>query len=91
MNEVSEIPLEGSHQPWRPRLGRRGLILTAMAVIGAGMALNWGWLTAIGAAPLILALAPCAVMCGLGLCIMGGSKSCGSKSDPARTRNSARD
>lgn len=56
--------------------GRRGLILTAMALIGAGLWLNWGWVAAIGAAPLILAVAPCAVMCGLGLCMMGGSKTC---------------
>lgn len=67
----------------RIRLGRRGLILAAMAVIAAGLWLNWGWMTAIGAAPLILALAPCAVMCGLGMCMKGGSKSCGSKSNPA--------
>ena len=64
--------------------GRRGLILSAMAVIAAGSWLNWGWLTAIGAAPLILSLAPCALMCGLGICCMkSGSKSCGSKSNPA--------
>ncbi|MBN15417.1 MAG: hypothetical protein CMJ15_09400 [Pelagibacterium sp.] len=67
----------------RIRFGRRGLILAAMASIAAGLWLNWGWMTAIGAAPLILALAPCAVMCGLGMCMMGGSKSCGSKSNPA--------
>lgn len=64
-------------------LGRRGLVLAAMAIIGAGLWLNWGWVAAIGAAPLILAIAPCAVMCGLGLCMMGGSKSCSSKSNPA--------
>ena len=64
--------------------GRRDLILSAMAAIAAGSWLNWGWLTALGAAPLILSLAPCAVMCGLGICCMkSGSKSCGSKSNPA--------
>tara|TARA_R110001599_G_scaffold222239_1_gene421223 strand:+ start:465 stop:635 length:171 start_codon:yes stop_codon:yes gene_type:complete len=48
-----------------------------MMLIGGGMALNWGWLAAVGAAPLILALAPCAVMCGLGLCMKGGAgKTC---------------
>lgn len=56
--------------------GRRGLVLIAMALIGVGMATNWGWLTAIGAAPLILSLAPCAAMCGLGLCMKGVSKPC---------------
>lgn len=63
--------------------GRRGLFLSAMALIGAGMALNWGWLSAVGAAPLILALAPCAAICAAGLCMMGGSRTCGDKSDPA--------
>ena len=72
--------------------GRRGLILSAMAVIAAGSWLNWGWLTAIGAAPLILSLAPCAVMCGLGICCMkSGSKSCGSKSNPAGEPDPLRD
>jgi hypothetical protein len=58
--------------------GTRGLILLAVIVIGAGMAFNWGWLVAIGVAPVILALAPCAA---LGLCMnkMGG-KSCSTKS-----------
>lgn len=57
--------------------GRRGLLILAAAVITAGLALNWSWLTVVGAAPIILALAPCAVMCGLGLCMKGGSgKSC---------------
>ena len=72
--------------------GRRGLILSAMAVAAAGFWLNWGWLTAIGAAPLILTLAPCAVMCGLGICCMkSGSKSCGSKSNPAGEPEPPRD
>lgn len=73
----------GGARSWRFPFGRRGMILTAMAVIGAGMALNWDWLTAVGVAPLILALAPCAVMCGLGLCMMKGSKSCSSRTDPS--------
>jgi hypothetical protein len=83
MNETTNVPAMPATAPWRMPLGRRGLILAAMALIGAGLWLNWGWVAAIGAAPLILALAPCAVMCGLGLCMMGGSKSCASKSNPA--------
>lgn len=77
--------LQGAHRMSLGRLpfGRRGLILSAMALIGSGLALNWGWLTAVGAAPLILALAPCAVMCGLGLRMKGSSKACSSKTDPA--------
>ena len=83
MIETTNVPATPPTVPWRLPLGRRGLLLAAMALIGAGLWLNWGWVAAIGAAPLILALAPCAVMCGLGLCMMGGSKSCASKSNPA--------
>ena len=50
---------------------RRVWLLLAVVVVVAGGALNWSWLTAIGAAPLILAVAPCALMCGLGLCLRG--------------------
>ncbi len=46
--------------------GRRASILLAVAVLGAGAALNWGWLVAIGVAPLLLVFAPCAAMCALG-------------------------
>ncbi len=63
--------------------GRRGLIVLTVAVIGAGLALNWSWLVAVGVAPVLLAFAPCAAMCALGLCMnkMGG-KSCSDKSAP---------
>jgi hypothetical protein len=75
----------------RPYLGgRRGLILLAVAVLGAGAALNWGWLVAIGLAPILLALAPCAAMCALGLCAMkGGGKSCSSGDQSAKERADA--
>ncbi len=46
--------------------GRRALILLAVAALGVGAALNWGWLVAIGVAPLLLIFAPCAAMCALG-------------------------
>ncbi len=49
--------------------GRRALILLTVAALGAGAALNWGWLVAMGVAPLLLVFAPCAVMCALGLCM----------------------
>ena len=56
---------------------RKILAVLAVALVGAGLALNWGWLAAAGIAPILLALAPCAAMCALGLCMskMGG-KSC---------------
>lgn len=71
--------------------GHRGLILGAMALIGAGLWLNRGWVAAIGAAPLILAVAPCAVMCGLGLCMKGGSKSCAAQKHSDAGPDTARD
>ena len=62
---------------------RRVLAVLAVAVIGAGLAFNWSWLVAVGIAPILLALAPCAAMCALGLCMskMGG-KSCSDTKDP---------
>ena len=64
----------------RPHLrSRRILLLLAVAVLGAGAALNWSWLVAVGIAPILMALAPCAAMCALGLCMnkLGGG-SCAS-------------
>ncbi len=65
--------------------GRRGLIVATLAVAGGGLALNWSWLVAIGVAPLLISLAPCAAMCALGLCMsrMGG-KSCSTQSPAVR-------
>ena len=59
--------------------GRRGLIILAIGIVGGGMAVNWGWLVAVGIAPILLAVAPCAAMCAFGLCMnKGGGKSCSS-------------
>lgn len=53
---------------------RRVLAVAGMAAAGAGVALGWDWLTAIGIAPLLVATAPCLIMCALGLCMMGRGK-----------------
>lgn len=53
--------------------GRRGIILLALAAARVGLYLGWGWLAAVGHAPLLLALAPCAAMCALGLCMNKGA------------------
>lgn len=56
--------------------GRKGMIALIVLAVVAGAILNWGWLVALGIAPLILALLPCAAMCALGLCMnkmMGSS------------------
>lgn len=66
--------------PTRPlRLARfvRNRVLVGaalLAVIAAAAAWQWSWLVALGIAPLLLSGAPCAAMCGLGLCMhrMGG-------------------
>jgi len=58
---------------WLPWLSRWRIVLfLALGTVGAGLALNWDWLTAVGAAPILLSLAPCAAMCALGLCMRGG-------------------
>jgi hypothetical protein len=64
--------------------GRRGLIALAVALVLAAAALNWSWLVAVGIAPLLIAFAPCAAMCALGLCAskMGGG-SCSSRTGTA--------
>jgi hypothetical protein len=62
--------------------GRRGLIIGGLVVI-AGLALGWNWLSAIGIAPVILSLAPCAVMCAIGACAMRRDNSACSKSGAA--------
>jgi len=47
------------------------LALGSLAVIIIGLSFGgWGWLVAIGAAPIVLSLLPCVVMCGLGVCTM---------------------
>lgn len=45
--------------------------LMALGTLAAiiGVALNWSSLVAAGIAPILLAMLPCAVMCGLGLCM----------------------
>ena len=63
----------------RGRVGKRGvLVLAALAALIAAAAFNWSWLVAVGMAPLLLALAPCALMCALSLC-KGRGESCSSK------------
>ena len=54
----------------RHQLGsRRGLILAGALLATPALWLGWPWLAAAGLAPLLVALAPCAIMCALGLCM----------------------
>jgi YHS domain-containing protein len=58
--------------------GPRRLIVLAVILIIGGVALNWGWLVAVGLAPFLIAFLPCAVMCALGMCMhktAGGNNS----------------
>ena len=50
------------------------LVTAAALIIGAGLYLNWPTLVGLGLAPLILTVAPCALMCAFGLCAMSGNK-----------------
>jgi hypothetical protein len=68
-------------------------IALGLAGVAAGIALSWAWLTAIGVAPVLVAAAPCAAMCALGLCMPAprqpqGPKAIldGSKVQPATQR-----
>ena len=64
---------------------RRGLIAIAVLLLGLGLASNWSWLVAVGAAPVILAVLPCAGMCAFGLCMEHGNH----HSDGASTRSNS--
>jgi hypothetical protein len=69
------------------RIGtRRALIALGLVAVAGGIALNWSWLTAIGVAPVLVATAPCAAMCALGLCMpkMMGGNSCASRQNPGK-------
>lgn len=70
-----------SWQRRMPRLSKRQVFLLAgTAVLGIGLTLNWNWLTAVGVTPILISLAPCAIMCALGLCMRGGgAKSCATR------------
>jgi hypothetical protein len=53
-------------------------------VLVAGAAFNWGWLVAIGIAPLLIAVLPCVAMCALGLCMNKMGRSSSQDAKPAQ-------
>ena len=54
----------------------RNLLIGVALAGGAGaLVLGWDWLVAAGAASIIVAVAPCLVMCALGLCMNRMTKS----------------
>ena len=57
-------------------LNSRNLLIGVTLAGGAGaLVLGWDWLVAAGVASIIVAVAPCLVMCALGLCMNRMSKS----------------
>lgn len=82
LNLDAEKPALHRHSPFQVSWlsNRRLVVVLALGIVGAGAAFNWSWLTAIGVAPILISLAPCAVMCALGLCMRGGGgKACATK------------
>ncbi|MBI1774440.1 MAG: hypothetical protein HYR63_03745 [Proteobacteria bacterium] len=64
--------------------GRRGLIVAAIVLSTVGLSLGWGWLAAIGVAPILLSVLPCLAMCALGICMQSmGGKSCSTQAGQA--------
>ncbi len=79
-NSVSETSLSADIFRYiRHQLrGRRGLIVAAVALGIPALWIGWPWLVVAGVAPLLIALAPCAIMCALGVCAMkAGAKANG--------------
>ncbi len=77
MNSCNPTASTTRRTGWRRFVTKRLAIIAGLTVIVlGGLALGgWGWLVAAGLAPIILSLAPCAAMCGLGICMMGMNKS----------------
>ena len=66
-------------------------LLIGLAVVGGGaMFLGWDWLVAAGLATFIVALAPCAVMCALGLCASRMGKKAAAPAAPVLPPKEAR-
>ena len=95
-SEVVKAPTaEGApRRPLADRLPRwlsgwRGLVILGILVVAAGLYAGWGWLAAVGLAPIILSLAPCAVMCAIGACAMSRGRSSGASQTTPETADPA--
>jgi uncharacterized RDD family membrane protein YckC len=59
------------------------LVVAIVAVVtGLGLYLNWPTIVTLGLAPLVFTIAPCALMCALGLCGMSASKNMSDSKPP---------
>lgn len=65
--------LRGPRAPLR--IGRRTGLTSAAALVAGAAAFGWPWLVAAGAAPFLLAIAPCVAMCAAGACMAGIGRS----------------
>ena len=61
---------------------RRGILIIGAGFAIGGLYFGWDWLVAAGLAPILIALAPCAVMCGIGLCMMNRKRGDSRSSSP---------
>jgi hypothetical protein len=86
MDATTSFPADSAPRLAIARLGRSRLAIgvVGLGVIAVAAAWQWSWLVAIGVAPVLLSVAPCAAMCGLGLCMhrIGGG-SCGAAASQA--------
>jgi hypothetical protein len=70
---AQECCTPAARRGWR---NPRNLLIGAAVVGGAGaLVFGWDWLVAAGVASIIIAMAPCLVMCALGLCMNRMGKS----------------
>lgn len=79
---LTALFLRAARAGWPPigHLARYPLVIgtAALGGVAGAAAWQWSWLAAIGVAPVLVSLAPCAAMCGLGLCLHRiGARSCG--------------
>lgn len=65
-------PADTGHRiGWLRLLTSRKVIIAGLVLATAGLAVGgWGGLVAVGFAPVVLAILPCAITCGLGLCML---------------------
>lgn len=96
MKTSDRAPSVETTAPARPTvpswlLQPRNLVLIGAAAIGAGLALKWSWLTALGAAPVLLSVLPCLGMCALGLCMRGKAAGTGAAANAASVEPAAAD
>ena len=70
--------------PWASLwIRRRTILILAAAILLIGSAaFSWPWLVAAGVAPFILAIAPCAAMCTVGIRMSSMGKSCSATAIP---------